>query len=155
MKNVLITGIGGLTPRSIARRIRKTHPEYRLIGCDVNPKAIGFFMDGLLDAKYVCPRCDSADYFSWIEKLVERESIDFAFVQPESEIVEWGKYFDRTGHFPCVTFMGSTELSESLRDKAIMAEVLEGTDLSLRQSRLPRTSQGLMRLKMKLGSPVG
>ena len=128
VKNVLITGIGGLTPRSIARRIRKTHPEYRLIGCDVNPKAIGFFMDGLLDAKYVCPRCDSADYFSWIEKLVERESIDFAFVQPESEIVEWGKFFDRTGHFPCVTFMGSTELSESLRDKAIMAEVLEGTD---------------------------
>lgn len=54
VKNVLITGIGGLTPRSIARRIRKTHPEYRLIGCDVNPKAIGFFMDGLLDAKYVC-----------------------------------------------------------------------------------------------------
>ena len=127
MKNVLITGIGGLTPRSIARRIREIRPDYRLIGCDVNPKAIGFFMDGLLDARYVCPRCDSPDYFDWIEELVGREAIDFAFVQPESEIVEWGRHFDQTGRFPCATFMGSTELSESLRDKAIMAEVLKGT----------------------------
>ena len=32
MKTILITGIGGLTPRSIATIIREHHPEYRLIG---------------------------------------------------------------------------------------------------------------------------
>ena len=49
MKTILITGIGGLTPRSIAKIIRKNHPNYKLIGCDIEKKAVGFFMKGLLD----------------------------------------------------------------------------------------------------------
>ena len=36
MKTILITGIGGLTPRSVAGIIRENHPDYRLIGVDVN-----------------------------------------------------------------------------------------------------------------------
>lgn len=128
MKTVLITGIGGLTPRSIATIIRKNHPEYKLIGCDINKKAIGFFMNGLLDEYYVCPKCNSNEYFPWIEKLVSNKKIDYAFVQPESEIVEWGDYYDKNGKFPCPVFMGSKKLSVSLKDKSIMADLLEGTD---------------------------
>ena len=44
MKTILITGIGGLTPRSIATIIRENHPDYRIIGCDTEKKAMGFFM---------------------------------------------------------------------------------------------------------------
>ena len=127
MKTILITGIGGLTPRSIAKVIRKNHPEYKLIGCDINKKAVGFFIKGLLDEYYVCPRCDSDDYFPWIEELVKNKNIDYAFVQPESEIVEWGDYYDKNGKFPCPVFMGSKLLSTSLKDKSIMADLLEGT----------------------------
>lgn len=127
MKTILITGVGGLTPRSIAKIIRKNHPEYKLIGCDINKKAVGFFIKGLLDEYYVCPRCDSDDYFPWIEELVKNKSIDYAFVQPESEIVEWGDYYDKNGKFPCPVFMGSKLLSTSLKDKSIMADLLEGT----------------------------
>lgn len=46
MKTILITGIGGLTPRSIATILRKKHPNYHLIGIDINKKAIGFFHEG-------------------------------------------------------------------------------------------------------------
>lgn len=128
MKTILITGIGGLTPRSIARVIREKHPDYKLIGCDVEKKAMGFFMKGLIDVHAVCPRCTSEEYFPWIEKLVAEYKIDYAFVQPEAEIVEWGAYFEKHGKYPCPVFMGSKLLSESLRDKSIMAELLEGTD---------------------------
>ncbi len=127
MKTILITGIGGLTPRSIAKVIRKNHPDYRLIGIDINSHALGFFMKGLVDSHYVCPRCNEESYFPYIEKLVYDEHIDYAFVQPESEIVAWGEYYEQHGHFPCPTFMGCKELSISLKDKAIMAELLEGT----------------------------
>ena len=57
MSTILVTGIGGLTPRSIATTIKRNHPDYKLIGIDINKKAIGFFMKGLLDEYYVCPRC--------------------------------------------------------------------------------------------------
>ncbi len=127
-KTILITGIGGLTPRSIAGIIRKNHPDYRIIGCDVNKKAMGFFMKNLVDKYYVCPRCDDDGYFAWIEKLVSKENIDYAFVQPESEIVMWGKYYENNGRYPVPVFMGSRLLSESLRDKSIMAELLENTE---------------------------
>lgn len=128
MKTILITGIGGLTPRSIAGIIRENHPDYKLIGCDIEKKAVGFFMKGLLDEYYVCPRCTSEEYFPWIEKLVIKEHIDYAFVQPEAEIVEWGAYHEKHGRFPCPVFMGSKLLSESLRDKSIMADLLKDTD---------------------------
>lgn len=128
MKTILITGIGGLTPRSIATIIRKNHPDYKIIGCDIDKKAMGFFMKDLLDEHYVCPRCTSADYFPWIEELVAKKNIDYAFVQPESEIVEWGDYYEKKGKYPCPVFMGSKLLSVSLKDKSIMADVLEGTE---------------------------
>lgn len=132
MKTILLTGIGGLTPRSIATIIREKHPDYRLIGCDIDKKAMGFFMktgDGkkLVDEHYVAPRCNSPEYFPWIENLIKTCKIDYAFVQPESEIVEWGAYYEKHGKFPCPVFMGGRVLSESLRNKSIMAELLRGT----------------------------
>ena len=49
MKTILVTGIGGLTPRSIAGIIKENHPDYRIIGCDIEKKAVGFFIKGLVD----------------------------------------------------------------------------------------------------------
>ena len=128
MKTVLITGVGGLTPRSIAGIVRMNHPDYRIIGCDMEKKAMGFFMKGLLDESFVCPRCTSPDYFPWIEELVLAKNINYAFVQPENEIVEWGDYYEKHGKYPCPTFMGSKVLSVSLKDKSIMADLLRETD---------------------------
>ena len=153
MITVLITGIGGLTPRSIAKRIRKIHPEYKLIGCDIDKKAMGFFMEGLLDEYYVCPRCTSNEYFPWMEKLVYEKNIDFAFVQPESEIVEWGDFFEKNGRYPCPVFMGSKALSESLRDKSIMAELLEGTEFIPKTIKVTQSNPRFEDVENMIGFP--
>lgn len=128
MKTVLITGIGGLTPRSIAKIVRENHVDYKIIGCDIDKKAMGFFINGLVDEYYIAPKCNDECYFPWIEKLIEKKSIDYAFVQPEAEIVEWGKYYEKYNKYPCPVFMGERLLSESLRDKSIMAELLAETE---------------------------
>lgn len=153
MKTILITGIGGLTPRSIARTIRKNHPDYKLIGCDIDKKAMGFFMKGLLDEYYICPRCTSPDYFPWVEKLVEEKQIDYAFVQPESEIVEWGDYFEKNGKYPCPVFMGSKLLSVSLKDKSIMADLLEGTEFIPRTIKVTQENPRFEDVENEIGFP--
>ncbi len=153
MKTILITGAGGLTPRSIAGIIRENHPDYRIIGCDIEKKAVGFFMKGLLDDYYVAPRHDSGDYFSWIERLVREKKIDYAFVQPEAEIVEWGYYFEKHGRYPCPVFMGSRLLSESLRDKSIMAELLEGTDYIPRTIKVTQEEPRFEEVEKEIGFP--
>lgn len=158
MKTILITGIGGLTPRSIATIIKEKHPDYTLIGCDIEKKAMGFFMkttDGrnLVDQYFVAPRCDSPEYFPWIERLVKEKKIDYAFVEPESEIVEWGQYFEDHGKFPCPTFMGCKLLSESLRDKSIMAELLKGTEFIPKTIKVTQANPRFEDVEKEIGFP--
>ncbi len=153
MKTVLITGIGGLTPRSIAKIIRKNHPDYKIIGCDIDKKAMGFFMKGLLDEYYICPRCNSEEYFPWIESIVAKNSIDYAFVQPESEIVVWGDYYEKNGKYPCPTFMGSKSLSVSLKDKSIMADLLEGTDFIPKTIKVTQNDPRYKAVEREIGFP--
>ena len=97
MKTILITGIGGLTPRSIATIIRENHPDYKIIGCDIEKKAKGFFMKELVDEYFVAPRCDNHSYFPWVENLVKDRKVDYAFAQPEAEIIEWGDITRKMG----------------------------------------------------------
>lgn len=146
MKTILVTGIGGLTPRAIATIIKEKHSNYRIIGCDVEKKAMGFFMkttngQSLVDEYYVAPSCNDPSYLPWVERLVKEKDIDYAFVQPESEIVVWGDYYEKNNQFPCPVFMGCKLLSESLRDKSIMADLLEGTEF------IPKT------IKVTQGNP--
>lgn len=152
-KVVLITGIGGLTPRSIAKMIRKKHPDYRLIGCDIDMRALGFFMDGLLDACYLCPKCTSEEYFPWLETLIEREAIDYAFVQPEAEIVEWGEYYENNGKYPCPVFMGSKQFSVSLKDKSLMAELLKNTDFIPKTIKVTQSTPRFEDVEKEIGFP--
>ncbi len=158
MKTILITGIGGLTPRSIATIIRENHPDYRLIGCDIEKKAIGFFMKDktgrkIIDKCFIAPRCDSPEYFPFIERVVADNEIDYAFVQPESEIVEWGQYYDEHGKFPCPVFMGCKRLSESLRDKSIMAELLKGTDFIPKTIKVSQENPRFEDVEKEIGFP--
>lgn len=153
MKTLLITGIGGLTPRSIAKVIRKKHSDYKLIGCDIDKKAVGFFMKGMLDEYHVCPRCTSPEYFPWIEKLVAEKQIDYAFVQPESEIVEWGDYYDKNGKYPCPVFMGSKLLSVSLKDKSIMADLLEDTEFIPKTIKITQSNPRYDDVENEIGFP--
>lgn len=153
MKTILVTGIGGLTPRSIAGIIRENHPDYHIIGCDVEKKAVGFFMKGLLDEYYVCPKCTSLEYFPWIKKLVEEKHIDYAFVQPESEIIEWGDYYDKNGKYPCPVFMGNKLFSASLKDKSIMAELLKGTDYIPKTIKVTQDNPKYNEIEKEIGFP--
>lgn len=153
MKTVLITGIGGLTPRSIATIIRKNHPQYKIIGCDVDKKAMGFFMKGLLDDYYIVPRCDNQNYFSYLKKIITNNAVDYAFVQPETEIVAWGQYFEEYGEFPCPVFMGSKVISESLRDKSIMADLLLGTNYIPKTIKVTQDKPRIEDVETEIGFP--
>jgi hypothetical protein len=99
--NILITGIGGPTPRSIAKAIRAAFPSCRLIGMDANYKALGFFMPGLVDNYYLAPKISDPAYWPFVLQLIEKENIDMAFVQPEKEVIGWGEYLKVKGDFPC------------------------------------------------------
>ena len=110
-------------------------------------------MKGLLDEHYVCPRCTEPEYFPWIENLVEEKHIDYAFVQPESEIVEWADYYEKNGKYPCPVFMGSKLLSVSLKDKSIMADLLVGTDFIPKTIKVTQENPRYKDVENEIGFP--
>jgi carbamoylphosphate synthase large subunit len=124
---ILITGIGGPTPRSIAKSIRNSFPETKLVGIDANHKALGFFMNGLVDKAYLAPKVTDAGYWTFINELINKESIDMAFVQPEKEVIGWGEYFKKEGKYPCPVLLPPLEYAYALVDKAKMSDLLKDT----------------------------
>lgn len=153
MSTILITGIGGPTPRSIARSIRKNFPDVRIVGVDMNLKAIGFFMQGLLDAYYQSPCVDHPDYWFFIKRLIDKEKIDMAFVQPEKEVIEWGGYYDQNGDYPCPVLIPPKTLALSLMDKAIMAELLSGSGYIPKTIKVTQNDPKFEEVEREIGFP--
>jgi hypothetical protein len=151
--NVLITGIGGLTPRSIAKIIKNNFPQHRIIGIDANPKALGFYMLGLIDKGFVAPRMDNPSYWDFIHNLIRKESIDFAFVQPELEVIGWGNYYEKFKQFPCPVFIPPLELAKTLMDKSIMADVLEGTEFIPKTIKVTQNNPRFEDVEKEIGFP--
>ncbi len=153
MQNILITGIGGPTPRSIAKTLKTSHPNCRIIGVDANPRALGFYIPGLVDASYVVPRVTESAYWQKIREIISHEQIKVAFVQPELEVIEWGKYFENNGAYPCPVLLPPKVLSESLVDKSVMADLLEGTEYIPKTIKVSYTTPRLDEVVDTIGFP--
>jgi len=153
MHNILITGIGGPTPRSVAKTLRAACPGCRLIGVDVNPRALGFYIPGLIDRSYVVPRVTDSSYWKVINEITSKEKIDLAFVQPEMEVIEWGRYFKNNGGYPCPVLIPPMTLSESLVDKSIMADFLGGTDYIPKTIKVSYENPRLKEVETNIGFP--
>ncbi|MDZ7634144.1 MAG: hypothetical protein U5L72_06760 [Bacteroidales bacterium] len=153
MKTILITGIGGPTPRSIARTLRKHYPEYRLVGIDANPKALGFFMPGLVDKYYVAPRITKKEYWPFIHDLIKKEGIDQAFVQPEMEVIGWGLFYRDFKRFPCPVLIPPFELATTLMDKSKMSEALRGTYFIPRTVNISQSDPKFDEIEASIGFP--
>lgn len=153
MKTILITGIGGPTPRSIAKTIREKNPDFRVIGIDINPKALGFFMPDLLHKYFISPRVTEPDYWPFIHKLIVDEKIDLAFVQPELEVIGWGDYFNKNGAFPCPVLIPPVELASVLMDKSEMADVLKGTGFIPKTINVSQAKPKFQEVESEIGFP--
>ena len=129
--NILINGVGGPTPRSIARSIKRysKYKEAKLYGTDINPLAYGLYEDDLYELTYVIPPAGKGGYWKSISNIIKKHDIDLAIVQPEHEVLEWTKYRDHGNELPCKTLLPNHKLSNLLVDKSEMTKVLTNTDL--------------------------
>src|SRR5690625_1187685 len=126
MVNILFTGVGGPTPRSFAIALKKysSYKNANLIGVDVNPLAIGLYQSELFSKTYVVPPANDPGYWKAIQKVVSENSIEYAVIQPEVEVLEWSKRFDTEQGLPCYAFLPPHEVVMLLVDKAKMSDVL-------------------------------
>lgn len=153
MKTILITGIGGPTPRSIAKTIRRKYSDYHLVGIDANPKALGFYMPGLIDKYYLGPRADDSSYWQFIQRLIDIERVDMAFIQPELEVISWGNYYNEHKSYPCPVIIPPVELARVLMDKSLMADVLKDTQFIPKTLKVSQTNPKFPEVENEIGFP--
>lgn len=115
--NILVTGVGGPTPRSFVRSIFDAgNDTYSFIGVDADPLAIGLYDSLSYSKTYVVPKANDEQYWVEISKIIDRHHIEFAVVLPEVEVVAWSKRKEREG-LPCEAFISSYSPTETLVDK--------------------------------------
>lgn len=123
---ILITGVGGVTPRSFAQALRKysKYARYELVGTDSNQYALGLYMPELFNKSYLVPKVSDPDYWKVIDKIIDTEKIDYAVINPELEVVEWARR-SAEYKFPLKVLLPEHKLASILVDKAQLTEILE------------------------------
>jgi carbamoyl-phosphate synthase large subunit len=123
---ILITGVGGVTPRSFAQALRKysRYSRYELIGTDSNQYALGLYMPELFNKSYLVPKVSDHEYWPVIDRIIDEEKIDYAIINPELEVVEWAKR-SVNYKFPFKVLLPDYNLASILVDKAQLANILE------------------------------
>lgn len=151
MLNILITGVGGPTPRSFSIALKKYGKikDIRLIGTDIHPLAVGLYNRALFDKSYITPRSNEPGYWDEIRRIVEKENIDMAMIFPESEVLTWAR--DKA-NWPCPSFVPDSHLALALVDKARMTEILDPLGYVPSSVEFGRHPDNLNEIFSKLGS---
>lgn len=151
---ILITGVGGPTPRSFAIAIKRIgrYKDAELIGTDINPLAVGLYQKDLFDKTLLLPRADSPEYWTAVEELIERESIDLAVILPELEVMEWARKASKEA-LPCKAFLPDIKMAEALVDKGRMTVLLKDTGLVPKSFSFTPGQRNIGRISYDCGSP--
>ena len=151
---ILITGVGGPTPRSFAIALQKysNYTNFEFVATDINPLSIGLYQKGLFNRSYIVPQASASNYWEEIEKIIKTHSIAYAVILPELEVIEWSKRQEE-GKLPCKVLLPDLVLAKLLVDKAKMTEVLKGLDLVPKSIEFSRDDENLERISEYLGYP--
>ena len=151
---ILITGVGGPTPRSFAISLKEysQYANFEFIATDINPLAIGLYQQELFRKSYIVPPASHANYWDEIEKIVQENNIEFAVIQPELEVLEWSKKQEE-GKLPCKVLLPDFELAKLLVDKAKMTSLLSKLDVVPKSFKFDRNEKKLEKIADYLGYP--
>lgn len=130
MKKILVTGVGGPTPRSFVRAIKlfdTNKDSYEFIGVDANPLAYGLYEKALFTHSYVVPKANEGNYWEAINEIVEQQDIDGAIILPEIEVLEWAKNHHKLGK-NIKTHLPAYQLAVELVNKHSLHHLLKDTD---------------------------
>jgi carbamoyl-phosphate synthase large subunit len=150
---VLVTGVGGPTPRSFAIGLKKIgmFKDAELIATDINNLAVGLYQKDLFSTGYIVPRAGHKDYWPAIESIIQKHKIEYAVILPELEVIEWAKR-NEEGTLPCKALLPSVSIAKLLVDKAQMTELLEPLDVVPRSFEFSRNIKDFDPLFQKLGN---
>ena len=120
MMRILITGAGGSAAYNFHDSLKIAKEKYYVVGTDIKTYHLELFD---ANARYLIPPVsDTENYVEAINKIIEKEKIDFLHPQPDVEVAFWAKNTDKTS---ARTFLPASAEVELCHDKMQFNKVLK------------------------------
>jgi carbamoyl-phosphate synthase large subunit len=128
---ILISGVGGPTPRSISRSIKISKYKERalLFGTDISPTVYGLYEHDLYEKNILVPSSRGSSYWDILEAFSKENEIEYAMIHPEQAVLAWSLRKKQGGAWPCKTILPDYDLVKVLIDKGIMTDILKDSSL--------------------------
>jgi len=110
-KRILILGAGGSPATNFVRSLRNSLGSYYLVGTDCNKY---YLMRAETDEKYLIPPADDSDYLKVLNRIIEKERIDFIHAQNDIEV---GKISELRDKLKAKTFLPSENTVRTCQNK--------------------------------------
>lgn len=146
-KTILITGAGGNASIGFCRCLLK-YKGFLLIGTDTNTSSINF---AVTYKKYLVPSPDSANYLEVINKIIEKDKVDFLHAQPDKEIKILSK--NREKIKTKILFPNDNSITIA-QDKMLTNQILKDNNIPVPASFLIVSEKDVDKAFQKLESPV-
>ena len=122
MKNILVTGSGGIGGVNFIRALRATKEEFFIVGTDFNQYYLEFHAN---DVRVNTPRHSDPKFISEIKQIISKHSIDFLHPQPSSEAL----VISQDDELKSKTFLPSTSVIS--HDKSTTQKILSEKNIDV------------------------
>lgn len=119
MKRILVTGSGGSAARNFVESLRISKEKFFIVGTDVKPYHLEL---SKVDKRYLLPPASDPIYLSELNKLIEKEKIDFVHPQPDPEVLFLSRNRNKV---KANLFLPRKETIDTCQDKMKLVRILQ------------------------------
>tara|TARA_B100001059_G_scaffold147007_1_gene146849 strand:- start:3227 stop:4285 length:1059 start_codon:yes stop_codon:yes gene_type:complete len=125
--NILISGVGGPTPRSVSRSIKisKYAKKSKLFGTEIQRFVYGLYESDLYEENIIVPKSRDKKYWDVLRAFIKENDIKYAMIHPENAVLEWSFFKKNGGIWPCKTILPDYDLVKILLNKGEMTSILK------------------------------
>lgn len=119
MKRILVTDAGGPPGVNFINSLRYSGEKIYIVGTDIDKRHLEW---PDVDKAYVCPyRADNPEYINWLNKLIDKERIEFIHSQSDVSVKYLSKNRDK---IKAKTFLPKPQTIRICQDKFLTAKVI-------------------------------
>lgn len=120
MSRVLITGAGGSAAYNFHDCLKLDKQKHYVVGCDMKPQHLELID---VNKRYLVPGVNDLGYIDAINRIIDKEKIDFLHPQPDVEVAFWCQT-ENQKKVPAKIFLPPAEAVEACHDKMAFNEIL-------------------------------
>ena len=125
MKRILVTGAGGSPAANFVRSLRKAPEPFHIVGTDADKY---YLMRAEVDRRYLVPAATDASFLEVLNRVVEREDVDFVHAQNDAEVAFFSENRDKIS---ARTFLPKKETVRVCHNKFVSYEKWRASGLKV------------------------